>query len=120
MTARGAGNLLTRTTAILGGVFFLLSLTLTLLAGGRTSSSVTDRLDIQGLDPNRLGAPTAPAPGSTAPATTGLPAGPLPGTTSAPAPATIQAPLPTLGQPAAPAATAPAAPAPGAPTPPAQ
>jgi preprotein translocase subunit SecG len=31
MTARGAGDLLTRTTSIAGGLFFVLCLTLTLL-----------------------------------------------------------------------------------------
>jgi preprotein translocase subunit SecG len=117
MTARGAGNLLTRSTSILGGVFFLLSLTLTLLAGGRTSSSVTDRLDIQGLDTRSLTAP-ATTPNTTAPATTGLPAG----TPNAPAnpfaAPVIEAPRPTGTQaPAAPATTTAPAPVITAPTP---
>lgn len=109
MTARGAGNLLTRTTAILGGAFFVLSLTLTLVGGGRTTNSVTDRVNIENLDPSRLG---SPAP--TAPATTGLPQGPLPGAPATGLPGPIEAPRPTL----APTPTAPAADAtpPAAPT----
>ena len=33
MTARGAGNLLTQTTQVLGALFFILSLAITILAG---------------------------------------------------------------------------------------
>jgi preprotein translocase subunit SecG len=76
MTARGAGDLLTRTTAILAGLFFLLSLVLTLLSG-RGAGSVTDNLDINAVAPRSAPAtaplqapapttdnllPTAPAP----------------------------------------------------------
>src|SRR5436190_880378 len=51
-TARGAGDLLTRTTAILTVGFFVLSLGITLLAGhGRQNASVTAGKDISiGLD----------------------------------------------------------------------
>ena len=67
MTARGAGDLLTRTTWILGGVFFVLSLTLTILAGQeRGASSVVDRIKVQGLDPNQLNQPAAPQPAAPA------------------------------------------------------
>jgi preprotein translocase subunit SecG len=63
MTARGAGDLLTRTTWILGGVFFALSLTLTVLtardAGG---SSAVDRVDVGPIDPAALNQSRAPAP----------------------------------------------------------
>jgi preprotein translocase subunit SecG len=38
MTGRGAGNALTRTTAILGALFFATSLGLTLMAGNRTAT----------------------------------------------------------------------------------
>lgn len=63
MTARGAGDLLTRTTWILGGAFFVLSLALTILAGQeRGASSVVDRIKVQGLDPNQLNQPAAPQP----------------------------------------------------------
>lgn len=94
MTARGAGDLLTRTTWILFGVFLVLSVALTLLAGReRGASSVTDRLAIDSLDPNALNQPAAPTP--TAPA----PAGEA-------APAPLTAPTPTTGL-AAPAQTDP-------------
>ena len=106
MTARGAGDLLTRTTWILGGVFFVLSLTLTILAGQeRGASSVVDRIKVQGLDPNQLNQPAAPQPAAP----------------SAPsdAPAPLSAPTPQGRSPVeAPAAQAPAAPqtAPAAPS----
>jgi preprotein translocase subunit SecG len=62
MTARGAGDLLTRTTWILGTVFFVLSLALTLLAGQeRGAASVVDRIKVQGIDPNSLNQPPQPA-----------------------------------------------------------
>ena len=98
MTARGAGDLLTRTTWILGGVFFVLSLALTILAGQeRGASSVVDRIKVQGLDPNQLNQPAQPA-APTAPSD---------------APAPLTAPTPQVRSPFdAPAAqqTAPAAP----------
>lgn len=103
MTARGAGDLLTRTTWILGTVFFVLSLALTLLSGrARGPSSVVDRLKMQSIDPNQLNQPPANAAGQAQP-------------TSPSAPPPLQAPTPTvrnpfLGQDAAPA-QAPAAPA---------
>ncbi|MGH6781366.1 MAG: preprotein translocase subunit SecG [Phenylobacterium sp.] len=106
MTARGAGDLLTRTTWILGGVFFVLSLTLTILAGQeRGASSVVDRIKVQGLDPNQLNQPAAPQPAAP----------------SAPSdsPAPLSAPTPQVRSPfEAPAAQAPAAPqtAPAAPS----
>ena len=68
MTARGAGDLLTRITSILAGVFFVLCLLLTLLSGRmHTGGSVVDRLKVNGLTPEALGrarsaAPAAPAP----------------------------------------------------------
>lgn len=82
MSARGAGDLLTRTTWILFTIFLLLSVALTLLAGRqRASSSVTDRIQIDALDANTLNAPPAPA------------------TDAGPAPLT--APTPTIRMPAA-------------------
>lgn len=96
MTARGAGDLLTRTTWILFTIFLVLSVALTLLAGrDRASSSVVDRIDIDALDPNALNAP---------PATNTAPADAAPAPLTAPTP-TIQDPiLPTTNEPAAPAA----------------
>lgn len=75
MSARGAGDFLSRTTWILGGVFFALSLTITLVSGRVSGGSAVDRLDIEALDPSQLNtAPAAPAPtipSETAPASGG-------------------------------------------------
>lgn len=105
MTARGAGDLLTRATWILGTIFFVLSLVLTLLAGReRGASSVVDRLKIDALDPNSLNQPPTPAPAA--------PASP----DAAPAP--ITAPTPQVRNPftgGAAGDAAPAAPAPSNP-----
>jgi preprotein translocase subunit SecG len=89
MTARGAGDLLTRITWILGGTFFVLALLLTIIAGHqRGASSVVDRLKIDSIDPNALNQrPVAP------PAGTAQPGGPQ----GAPAP--LQAPTPTVRNP---------------------
>ena len=102
MSARGAGDLLTRVTWILGSTFFVLSLALTLLSGReRASDSVVDRLKIDAIDPNKLNQPAQPAPASPS---------------SAPAPLT--APTPQVRNPFtgdAEGATSPAAPAPANP-----
>ena len=105
LTARGGSDLLTRTTWILGTIFFALSLALTMLSGGASrGGSVTDRFEVESVDPDALNRPQAPAP--TAPL---LPDG------SQGAPAPTGAPTPTLRNPLAlpPAQTetAPAAPA---------
>jgi preprotein translocase subunit SecG len=107
MTARGAGDLLTRTTWILFSVFLIISLALTVLTGRMGSSnSVVDRLKLDGLDSKTLNAaplpagPTAPAPTLPAPAAAG------PATIEAPTPQ-ISAPAPTVSAPK-PAAKAPA------------
>jgi preprotein translocase subunit SecG len=63
MTGRGTANLLTRTTAVLGAAFFVLSLTLALL--GRGTGQPRSVLDVP---------PTAPAP--TAPAAPAAPSVP--------------------------------------------
>lgn len=58
MTSRGTANVLTRTTAILAGLFFLTSLILSILAGwNRAPSSI-----IQGGPSAPASAPGAPAP----------------------------------------------------------
>ena len=93
MTARGAGDLLTRTTWILFSVFLVLSVVLTLLAGRERGSSVVDRITIAALDPDTLNRP----PAGTAPAET--------------APEPLTAPTPTIRTPTAPA-TDPTTPAP--------
>ena len=100
MSARGAGDLLTRTTWILFTAFLVLSITLTLISGRmRTGDSVTERLKVKSIDPNQLNLPPAP----TAPAPTGA-------TPNEAAPTPLTAPTPTLGAPAAPATNAPATP----------
>jgi preprotein translocase subunit SecG len=114
MTARGAGDLMTRITWSLGAAFFVLALALTLVAGRqRGASSVLDRLNVDAIDPTTLNQP--PQQGGQPPAGTGQPAGQTP--QGAPAP--LSAPQPTLrnpflgespGQAPAHAAPAPAAP----------
>lgn len=117
MTARGAGDLLTRITWILFSVFLLISLVLTILTGRMNSGgSVVDRLDIQNLDSKALNAaPAAPAPADVTPSTA------QPGVIQAPTPQ-LNTPAPAAAQPsllapaqqpvkkAAPAAKAPAKP----------
>ncbi|MDR3504951.1 MAG: preprotein translocase subunit SecG [Acidocella sp.] len=92
MSGRGTANLLTRTTAILGTLFFALSLALALLYKGSTANNNAAILNIPAQS-----APAVPAPGT--PATAPLPSS-LPST-----------PADALPAPSAP--SAPAAPAPG-------
>ena len=84
MTARGAGDLLTRVTWILGAAFFILALLLTILSGRQSgASSVVDRLKVDAIDPSTLQAkPQQPA---------------QPPQNGAPAP--LQAPTPTVHNP---------------------
>jgi preprotein translocase subunit SecG len=100
MSARGAGDLLTRTTWILFTAFLILSISLTLISGRmRGGDSVTERLKVKSIDPNQLNlppAPTAPTPAGTTP--------------SEAAPAPLTAPTPTLGAPAVPAPATPTQP----------
>jgi preprotein translocase subunit SecG len=73
VTARGAGDLLTRITWILFGLFLVLSFGLTLLgAHDRATSSLTERLKLQHANPNELNQPLTPPPGAplTAPSPT--------------------------------------------------
>ena len=72
MSGRGTTNLLTRTTAILGTAFFVLSLTLALLNRGAVGHGRPSLLDL----------PPTPA----------IPAAPSPATDSAPDPAAPRAP----------------------------
>ena len=89
MTARGAGDLLTRTTWILGAAFFILALLLTIISGRqRGASSVVDRLKVDAINPATLNQPPPRAPAGTA-----QPANP----NAAPSP--LQAPTPTVHNP---------------------
>ena len=65
MTGRSTANLLTRTTAILAGAFFLTSITLAYLAGGASSTprSVVD----QPAPATQPAAPSTPEPAAPAP-----------------------------------------------------
>jgi preprotein translocase subunit SecG len=102
MSVRGTGDLLTRTTWILGAIFFVLGLLLTIVAGReRGSASVVDRLKVNAINPAELnkqvpqppaGTPIAPAPGASAPLqapapTINSPFGQLPAAQPGPAPA---------------------------------
>ena len=138
-TARGAGDLLTRTTSILTIVFFSLSLLITVLAGhNKTASSLTEHLKVNPLDVSALAnqQKNAAPPASSAPAAPPLPnaipplpnaAPPLPGAPApaaragrTPAPATgvglpslpqsVTVPRQDLGLGVAPASQSPAAP----------
>lgn len=119
ITTRGAGDLLTRTTWILFGIFLTLSLTLTLVGGHqRSSDAILNRLKSETVNPNLLPARPAPTPGTGAPAAGAAAPRPAvrfaPGTPAPASPALstspggfLAAPKPTIGAPAAPPPTAP-------------
>jgi preprotein translocase subunit SecG len=97
MTARGAGDLLTRTTAILATIFFILSIVLTIVSGKeRGGASVVDRLKVDALNPDALrpAQPATPAqPLPAQPGAPGAPAGPsVPNVFEAPRPEVNTAP----------------------------
>ena len=69
MTMRGQGNVLTRATTILGAIFFVTSMTMTVLA--RLNAPPTAILD---TTPAAQTAPTTPTVPATAPTTGGAPA----------------------------------------------
>jgi preprotein translocase subunit SecG len=106
ITARGAGDLLTRTTWVLFTLFLALSLGLTLLgAHDRASSSVIQQLKLQHVNPNALSQPVTPAP---APTGAPLSSAPPPSASffgpaaQAPLAAPAAQPLPGLGAPTKP------------------
>jgi len=86
ITARGAGDLLTRTTWVLFTLFMALSLSLTLLgAHDRGASSLVKGLNGQKLNPMAVAPPSTPAPPLPgAPAQAGGPAAPILGAPLAP------------------------------------
>src|SRR5215218_1956550 len=62
ISTRGASDLLTKTTQWLGGIFFVLCLTITVVTGrGQGEGSLIDRSNIGKIDPNLL-KKTAPVP----------------------------------------------------------
>jgi preprotein translocase subunit SecG len=116
ITARGAGDLLTRTTWVLFALFIGLCLTLTLLGEhDRASSSLLERMKQEIANPAALDQPkTPPAPAPTPPPLGEGSAAPgvAPATPTPPA-AHVPASVPAPAQPAAakrPAAAKPAAP----------
>ena len=121
MTARGAANALTRTTAILATAFFITSLALSLLARyyGNDPLDILDRLPNNNVPGQTQTAPSGGGNGvldqlGGAPSTPAAPATPAPATPpSGDAPAAPAATTPTPEAPAvgAPAANEPAAPA---------
>jgi preprotein translocase subunit SecG len=102
MTGRGTANLLTRTTAILGTAFFVLSLGLALLYKGGSTDNAAAILN-QPV-PTKSSSPIPGAPGGTLP--------PIPGGASSlpqtpadavPQPAPLPVPAPSVPAPAVPA-----------------
>lgn len=121
MTARGAANALTRTTAILAAAFFATSLTLTLLARyGEKSTDILDKVPAtqtqqgEGGVLNQLGGKDIPTPAvdvPSAPATDATPVAPAEPAATAPAAETPTAPAVALPvTPEAPASTTETAP----------
>jgi len=107
VSVRGAGDLLTRITWILGTIFFVLGLLLTIVAGReRGAASVVDRMKVNAVNPAELTREAQPPAGTAQPG----PAGSAPAPIQAPAP-TINNPFGTPSEPAAAPATAPATPA---------
>lgn len=108
LSARGAGDLLTRTTAVLATLMFLISIAITLITGHTNGAgSVAGRADALNL-------PSAPVAQQPQPPASGAAptAPPLPGaTTSGPPPLPTEAPRPMVSAPARPAPKT-AAPAP--------
>lgn len=115
MTARGAANALTRATAILATVFFVTSLTLSIIARyGEKPIDILDRApQTQGGAPTGSGQGILDQLGGSTPAP--APAAPASGTTAPAAPATEQPAAPVApaasGSTEQPAAGTPAAPA---------
>ena len=76
MSGRGTTNLLTRTTAILGGTFFALSLTLALLNRGTVGGrSLLDQVPVSApAAPGAAAGPAVPAGGAAVPGPEAAPA----------------------------------------------
>jgi preprotein translocase subunit SecG len=131
VTARGAGDLLTRTTWVLFTLFLAFSLALTLIGGReRSSQAILQRLKTVTVNPDQLARPTPPAPASPSPgapvtgqnpATAAPPALQLPpigsSATPKPHPAHNTRTLPMLVAPPSEPAKSSSTPAPALPTP---
>ncbi len=77
MSGRSTANLLTRTTAILAGAFFLTSLALAYLAGNRQPATDTLLMRPPPSQSEPAPAPAPAAPGKPAPAEPAAPSAPL-------------------------------------------
>jgi preprotein translocase subunit SecG len=98
MTARGAGNFLTRTTWILAGLFFVCAVVLILVNNIERHNAAFENLKIAPVAPR---AALAPAPQRPAAAPAAQPAAPPAATTSAPDLGDLEAPAAQAGHPAA-------------------
>ncbi|MGO9818071.1 MAG: preprotein translocase subunit SecG, partial [Acidocella sp.] len=94
MTGRGTANLLTRTTAILGTLFFVNSLALAILYKSSTANSNAAILNVPAQSTPAVPAPAAPAVPAPAPLPSSLPQTPAdalpPPAPAAPAPGSAQ------------------------------
>ncbi len=115
MSGRGTANLLTRTTAILGTLFFILSMALALLNRGGAVGGHSSILDLPPTP--AIPAPVTPAPGTTPASKPSAAVPPVAPATPAPAPAPVATQPSTQAAPAAPAAPTPAETAPASPAP---
>jgi preprotein translocase subunit SecG len=90
MSARGTGDLLSRTTQILAGLFFALCLTMTIVGGHHAKSSVINPNDVGRINPGALPVqqPVQTQPAQSAPVQP-IPTGALP-MPARPAPANPQ------------------------------
>ena len=106
LSARGKGNLLTRTTAVLATIFFITSMSLALYYKGETrkSESITDVAPLTQTAPT---VPTVPDATAEAPAEPVAPLAEVPATSEAPAAEPV---TPAQTESAAPQAEAPATP----------
>jgi preprotein translocase subunit SecG len=101
MTGRGNANLLTRTTAILGTAFFVLSLSLALLYKGSSADNAAAILNAPTATKSSAPIPSAPIPGAPIPgALTGNGANSLPQTPADALPPQTAPQIPTPGVPA--------------------
>ena len=78
MSVRGSANLLTRTTAVLAGLFMITSLVLAILAGNHGQGSLLDSMQNAAPPSGSVGTPPVPAPAVPGPAAPGLPAPQVP------------------------------------------
>lgn len=105
MTGRASANLLTRSTAILAGLFFLTSIVLALLASGGASRRPSI-LDAPGGAASAPAVPSAPGPSAPGPSAPGPAASGPAATPAVPAPpaadAAPAAPAPAPSEPSAP------------------